>query len=123
MYRILVPERGWCCVEELVENSDGTSAQSFSEAWQSADTAARNLLWHALNKLETDMIRHAVHIYDPQNILVQRLANGSFRLRITDFEPGARTLIPVDSLSPVLVRLKVRRRFARYRNNNAIPPC
>ena len=46
---------------------------------------------------------------------MQTGADGSIRLRITDIEPASRTLVALDSLAPALVRLKLRRRFARYR--------
>ena len=97
MEKILVPSRGWCVVEEQVSNADASPVRKFHEEWASAD-----------------------RIYDPQNILVQKLADGSIRLRVTDFEPASRTLMPLDRLSPTIARMKIRRRMARYRRSFGI---
>jgi hypothetical protein len=45
----------------------------------------------------------------------QVLSDDDFVLRIVDFEPVTRTLIPIDAIFPALTRAKIRRRFARYR--------
>jgi hypothetical protein len=47
--------------------------------------------------------------------LVKKLSDDDFVLRIVDFEPVTRTLIPIDAIFPALTRAKIRRRFARYR--------
>ena len=60
------------------------------------------------------IISSAVRIYDPQNILKQKNSDGTFRLRIADFEPSARTIVSLDRF-PFVVRMKLRRRFARFR--------
>lgn len=115
MEKLLLPSRGWCVVEELIENADGTAPAKFHEAFIYSPKSKRAELAAALDSLTDDLIRHAVRIYDPQNILVQRSNDGAFRLRIADFEPATRTLISLDRLSPLVVRMKLRRRFARYR--------
>ena len=113
--RVLVPSRGWCLVEERVMNADGTPVRAFHQVWAAAPAVDRPQLLAQLEVLTEGLIRHAVRFYDPHNILVQTGADGSIRLRITDFEPASRTLVALDSLAPALVRLKLRRRFARYR--------
>ena len=112
--RLLVPSRGWCIVEEMIVNADGSPVRKFHDAWQAADPGGRERLMAAFRQLADGLVRYAVRIYDPQNILVQWRADGTFALRITDFEPASRTFIALDRLSPALVRMKVRRRFARY---------
>ena len=114
--RVLVPSRGWCLVEERVEDADGTPARAFHQAWSVAPDEARPGLLTLLETLADGLVRHAVRFYDPHNILVQMEADGGARLRITDFEPVSRTLVSLDRLAPALVRLKLRRRFARYRS-------
>ena len=117
MELVLLPTRGWCVVEELVENADGTPAKGFGHVWMETmlDAAGRERLLSKLEELSDALVRHAVRIYDPQNILVQNGADGTVRLRITDFEPATRAMIPLDRIAPALVRLKVRRRMARFR--------
>ncbi len=112
---MLLPSRGWCLVEELVVNADRSRPRKFHEEWMAADGDTRRRLLSAFESLEKELARHAVRFYDPQNVLVQWCDGGRFRLRITDFEPASRTLIPLDCISPLVVRMKILRRFARYR--------
>lgn len=114
--RVLVPSRGWCLVEERIANVDGSPVRAFHKEWASAAWDDRIWLMDGLDALTDGLVRHAVRFYDPHNILVQWCAGGMPRLRITDFEPASRTLVSLDRLSPALVRLKLRRRFARYRD-------
>ena len=115
MRAVRLPRRGWCVIEERLSNADGSPVRAFHEEWLEADSAGKAKLLAALESLARDLERHAVMFYDPQNILVQRSANGQFRLRITDFEPAQRTLFALDRLLPVFARLKLRRRMMRYR--------
>ena len=113
--RVLVPGRGWCLVEDEIRNADGSPVRPFHEAYFAArNEDMRSALLDAMKSLRDSLARHAVSFYDPQNILVQWLADGSFRLRIVDFEPASRALVPLDKMIPGIVGLKVRRRFARY---------
>lgn len=115
MERMLVPGRGWCLVEDEVRNADGSQAGKFHEEFMSIrDVCLREKLLEAMKDLCGSLARHAVSFYDPQNVLVQWLSGGGFRLRIVDFEPTSRALVPLDKIFPWLVGMKVRRRFARY---------
>ena len=115
MTRVRVPGRGWCLVEEEVRNADGSPPGKFHETCLGIqDAAMRERLLSAMEDLCASLARHRVCFYDPQNVLVQWLSDGTFRLRIVDFEPASRALVPLDKLFPCLVGLKVRRRFARY---------
>ena len=113
--RLLVPSRGWCIVEDVVANADGTPVQAFHKVWMSSRDADRRRIYAQLETLTEGLIRYAVRFYDPHNILVQTDAGGAIRLRITDFEPASRTFVALDRMMPALVRMKLRRRFARYR--------
>lgn len=108
------PSRGWCLVEELIVNDDGSAITKFLPAWQSVGETDRKRLAAALSELEESFLCHSIRFFDPQTIMVQRSC-GELRLRIPDFEPSSRTLIPIDLLHPVFIRIKTRRRFARYR--------
>ena len=120
MEMVRLPSRGWCVVEELVSNADGSPVRKFHEEWMLADVEMRARLIESLDAFAKLIERHAIRIYDPQNILVQKLADGSIRLRVTDFEPASRTLISFDRLSPAIARMKIRRRMARYRRSFGI---
>lgn len=111
---VLVPSRGWCVIEERVENYDGSNPKRFSEAYREADDDKKDKMLSALKSLVSDFVYYAVRFYDPQNLIVQNTADGGLHLRLVDFEPATRTLIPVDSLLPVLVRMKTKRRVSRW---------
>lgn len=114
MEQILLPNRGWAVMETSVQNADGTPCERFSLAYRAADDATKAKLLKEFWLLVGAFAAYAVRFYDTQNIVVQRLDNGRFRLRVVDFEPAARTLIPIDSLCPAIVRGKVIRRAKRY---------
>ena len=115
MARVFVPGRGWCLVEEEARNADGSPPLKFQNACMGVmDVALRGRLLSAMEDLCESLARHRVCFYDPQNVLVQWKADGTFRLRIVDFEPASRAFVPLDKIFPCLVGLKVRRRFARY---------
>ena len=114
MRQMLLPSRGWCVVEERIQNLDGSPAMRFQDAWACSGPALRDKLRKALISLADDLLRNAVRIYDVQNILALRDPDGTIRLRIADFEPASRTLLAIDNISTTFMRMKFRRRFARY---------
>lgn len=114
MEKMLLPSRGWCVVEELVANADGTRPAELFREFMRAAPESRESHAAALDRLVGELVRFAVRIYDPQNLLLQKNADGTFRIRIADFEPASRTFISLDRF-PFVVRMKLRRRFARYR--------
>ncbi len=113
MEMVDLPSRGWATIEEAVVNADGSAPRRFAEEWMVSDGAKRERLFAALNSLVDALVENTVRFFDPQNVLVQDLPDGDFRLRITDFEPATRMLIPIDSI-PAFTRSKVRRRFLRF---------
>jgi len=114
--RLLVPVRGWCLVESMVRNFDGTPPRKFHEACAAVvnDRGLHQRMLSALKSLRDRLVESRIRFYDPQNILVQWTSAASFRLRIVDFEPESRVAIPLDELFPFLARMKIRRRFDRY---------
>jgi hypothetical protein len=111
--------RGWSLIEELILNDDGSPIVKFLPAWMTSGSEERWRLASLLDEFEAALAHHSIRFFDPQTIMVQRTREG-FRLRIPDFEPATRTLIPVDALFPILARMKTRRRFARYRERLGI---
>ncbi len=114
MEQITLPRRGHAVVETRVRNADDTPCERFSIAYRAADDATRANLLKEFWLLVGAFAAYAVRFYDTQNIVVQRLGSGGIRLRVVDFEPDARTLIQIDSLSHAIVRGKVIRRAKRY---------
>lgn len=111
---VSVPLRGWCLIEERVENFDGSAPEDFKSAYLAADENLRKRLLSAFLRLIEQFCVYAVRFYDPQNLLVQKLSDDDFALRIVDFEPSTRTFLPVDSMLPSFVRMKTLRRAKRW---------
>ena len=111
---VSVPLRGWCLIEERVENFDGSAPEDFRSAYLAADENLRKRLLSAFSRLIEKFCVYAVRFYDPQNLLVQKLSDDDFALRIVDFEPSTRTFLPVDSMLPSFVRMKTLRRAKRW---------
>lgn len=111
---VLVPARGWCLVEERVENFDGSAPEDFRSAYLAANESGKKRLLSAFGRLIEQFRVYTVRFYDPQNLLVQKLSDGDFVLRIVDFEPATRTFLPVDSMLPPFVRMKTLRRAKRW---------
>lgn len=115
MEKLLLPSRGWAVVEEFVEDTDGSPARLFADAWKNiSDDSAKCRLLYRFRLLADSLELHAVRFFDPQNVLVQTCRDGEVRLRITDFEPTSRTTVPMDRFLPIFTRRKIRRRFRRY---------
>ena len=115
--RVLAPDRGWCLIESVIRTHDGSPVLKFHEAYAAVhDSDLQNRMLADMDSLCKSLVRYAVRFYDPQNVLVQWTASDRFRLRIVDFEPSSRALVPIDEYLSVLCRLKVRRRFDRYLN-------
>jgi len=113
--QVFVPGRGYGLIECVVRDADGSPSRSFASVYSGADAHLKKLLVGELNGLAAAFERYAVRFYDPQNVIVQMCTDGGFRLRIVDFEPDARTFFRPDAIFQMLVRLKVRRRFTRFR--------
>ena len=109
-----VSSRGWCIVEERIMNADGSSPLHFSHFFRSSNNKIKAQLLHALKKLLVRFVSHSIRLYDPQNIVVQKLQGGNFKLRLMDFEPSTRCLIPIDAVLPFYIRSKSFRRARRW---------
>lgn len=107
--------RGWGVVESLIQNADGSPIRRvIAEMGRVSDVGLRQSLYWAAERLFAQLAEHAVCFYDPPNVMVQWTGPETFRLRIVDFEPQGRALVPgLSSIRPY-VRRKVRRRCARY---------
>lgn len=113
--RVRQPDRGWGLAENLLLNADGSPMRRVSaEMRRTSDANLRSRLYRSLASLYDALVAQTVRFYDPPNILVQWLPDGSFRLRIVNFEPRGRTLFPSPAFLPAFIRWKVRRRCNRY---------
>ncbi|MDD4101985.1 MAG: hypothetical protein PHU80_05065 [Kiritimatiellae bacterium] len=115
MRMVFSRKRGWGVVESYIQNADGTAIRRLiSEIGRAKSLTLRRRLYLAAADLFSRLAEHAVCFYDPPNLMVQWTGPEEFRLRIVDFEPYGRALVPGLSFSKLYVRLKVRRRCSRY---------
>lgn len=107
--------RGWGIIESLIQNVDGSPIRRvIAEMGRVSDERLRQRLYVAAEHLFAQLAEHAVCFYDPPNVMVQWTGPDTFLLRIVDFEPQGRALVPGLSAIKPYVRSKVRRRCARY---------
>ena len=109
-----ISSRGWCIVQELVLNFDGTVPERFSRVYRASSMYEKKQLLADLKVFVSMLIAYSVRLYDPQNITIQWISSLEFRLRVVDFEPVSRCLISIDMFCPPLVRAKTIRRVRRW---------
>ena len=113
--RVFLPDRGWGISENLLVNPDGSPMQRvIAEMERTDDPDLRLDLFDSLASLCDSLVHYTVRFYDPPNVMVQWRTDGSYRLRIVDFEPMGHTFIPFVTSMPAFIRAKVRRRTDRY---------
>ena len=128
--RIYLPAYGWCLAETELVNFDGSPVRQVTEeiirvgtaGTPYADIGRFRALRKALPPFFAALASAAVRFYDPPNVLVQWTGPDTFRLRIADFEPEARTLIALDRWFDVFARLKCRRRYGRFLRTLGLKP-
>ncbi len=115
MELIHIEDRGWGLIESNLKNFDGSPLKSIQQELTALkDKALKHKIVDAFETLCERLAVHAVKFYDPPNVMVEWLADGSFRLRIADFEPANRVLIPLFTNAKFYIRLRVRRRAERF---------
>ncbi len=108
-------DRGWGIVESRFRNFDGSNLKPIAvELKTLKDNELKKGLVRAFEELCEELANHAVKFYDPPNVLVEWRADGSFKLRIADFEPANRVFLPLFTNTKIYIRLRVRRRARRY---------
>lgn len=112
---VFCPENGWGIAESLILNVDGSLPQRVHDVLRTLDDPALAVeIYRAVEQVCQRLAEHAICFFDIPNILLQWTGARTFRLRIADFEPQCRALLPgLASIRPY-VRCKVRRRTRRY---------
>lgn len=112
---LYLPSFGWGLIETLIHNEDGSPSLLFADFLNShQDEPDRYYaLIKQLDQLVEDLCKYTVRFYDLRNIIAQERRDGSIRLRVADFEPQSRQLIPLVDLIPALTRRAIRRRYKR----------
>lgn len=123
---VYLPTFGWGLIETLIQNADGTPAQRFPEVLNANlnNPDYYKALVTQLDNVVEELCKYKIQFFDFPNILVQVLKNGEQHLRIADFEPRSRQLIPISTFFPSFLRQKIRRRYHRTFKNcvRPLPP-
>ncbi len=106
---------GWGIIETLIRNSDDSlSRQIPGELKRSDDIKTSCRIFSAVEELLDHLVNHTIGYFDHGNIMVQWRDNKNFKLRVADFEPTCRALVPGLTSLPFYVRCKLRRRGSRF---------
>ena len=112
--RVYHPEYGWGALETYYTNPDGEAIipYEFEIARQSPEN--RELIYAQAKDLLDELIASGARFYEPGNFHVLVGADGSVSLRIVDFEPESKMLIPLETVWPWYRRRKLARKAERY---------
>jgi hypothetical protein len=115
MDRLYSPQYGWGVRESLLLNDDGSYTRLVeAEMKRVVNRQQAQELYERVRDFLEQMIFHAVAVYDPRNILVQWTSPCAYTLRMVDFEPRAKAVIPGLTYLNWFVRCRVQTRSKRY---------
>lgn len=109
------PRYGWGLTESLLTNYDGSYAQlADEELARLAGSSVAEELYRDIELFFDKAVQYSIALYDPRNILIQWVDPHKYRIRLVDFEPKPKTLIPGLAYLKPFVRFRVRTRSRRY---------
>ena len=115
MERVFHPKWGWGVLETLYVNPDGrTIIPAEWEADLKRDPAFSREVYRRIKRMLGLLIGCSAHFYEASNFFAWLQPDGSFRLKIIDFEPESKTLIPLEYFWPWFRRRKLRKDARRY---------
>ncbi len=133
--RVYHPRWGWGVIETYYTNPDGTAVIPYDkELRRQHDPAVIREIYRQASHVLDLLIANAALFHEPGNIHVMFKGDGSLEMRIVDFEPESKTLIPLELVWPWYRRRKLRRKAARFlasirrrynipeRDDAALPP-
>ena len=104
-------KRGYGILMNLITNADGSRMiRAVYEMKQRNDPAFSARVYAQLESLLNALIDVSAPFFEPANVQAQILADGSVKLRLIDFEPVDKKLIPVSEWIPFVRRNDLRRR-------------
>lgn len=106
---------GWGLKETLLVNYDGSPVRSVVKQMQRfTDEQDKEVLFRRVSELIGQVVQYYVAIHDPQNILVQWIDAQQYQLRIVDFEPRTKAIVPGLTYIRPFIRRRVNNRCVRY---------
>lgn len=112
--RVFDPRLGWGVFETYFANPDGTAVIPYEFEIRRQTPEAKREIYLQARALLLELIREGAYFFEPGNFHVLLGADGSIALKIVDFEPQAKTLLPLERLSAAYRRWKLRRKARRY---------
>lgn len=112
--RVFHPEWGWGVLETYYTNPDGTAILPYEDEIKRQTPEVREAIYAAACSLLAELVGIGARFYEPGNLHVHFASDGSFELKIVDFEPYSKTAIPIESVWPWYRRRKLVRKARRY---------
>ena len=109
------PKWGWGVLETFYANPDGSAVLPYiNEISRRKSVEEKNFIYRAARDLLLELIAHSAPFYEPGKIHVQELPDGRLEMKIVDFEPDPKVMLPLESVLPFLRRVKLRRKARRF---------
>ncbi len=113
--RVFHPRWGWGVLETYYSNPDGEAVIPYRrEIARQESVETKNEIYRQARAMLLDLIRVAAPFHEPGNFHVQFKSGGGLELKLVDFEPDPKTLIPIESFFPFARRVKLRRKSRRF---------
>lgn len=113
--RVFHHKYGWGVLENLYLNPDGSAVVSCRrEISRQKDEKLRASIYAKVRDLLNVLIAHAAHFHEPGNFHVLLSPSGGAEIRMIDFEPDSKTLIPIEAYFACWRRMKLRRKAKRF---------
>lgn len=113
--RVFHPKWGWGVLETFYANPDGTAVLPYiNEIARRKSVEEKNFIYREARDLLMELIAHSAPFYEPGNFHVQELPDGRLVMKIIDFEPDPKVMLPLESVLPFLRRVKLRRKARRF---------
>ena len=113
--RVFHHKYGWGVLETLYLNPDGSAVVCCRrEIARQQDEQAKAFIYTKVRDLLNELIARAARFHEPGNFHVLNRPDGSLELKMIDFEPDSKTLIPIESYLACWRRMKLRRKAKRF---------
>ena len=112
--RVFHPKWGWGVIETYYTNPDGTAIIPYEFEIRRQGPETREVIYAQARALLDELIAASAPFYEPGNFHVLMGEDGTVDLKIVDFEPSSKTLIPVEAVWPWFRRRKLARKADRY---------
>ena len=115
--RVYHPEWGWGVIETYYTNPDGTAILPYHREIKRQTQEKKELIYALAKDLLNQLIAAGAFFYEPGNLHVLNKPDGGIELRIVDFEPESKALIPLEVYCKWHRQRKLARKAKRFLAN------